>query len=130
MDLKAFAISVSVVSEIGELIPLMIYLRCALNQQPYKILGYYFMLSAPIKLFTTITMLNHTYNLWVYHLLVIVEAVFLYSFYMRIIYNSKPRAWVIAVMVMVNALNTLFVESIDQFNSLAWTFSILFLLCL
>ncbi len=130
MNLEAFAILVSNASEISELIPCLIYFRFAFNRQPYKILGYYFVLSAAIKIYTLITAEMKIHNMPAYHLLAIIEAVLLYSFYARIIYNTGPRLWVIIILILASLLDSFFIESIYQFNSIGWTFCIFFLLCL
>src|SRR5260221_4395434 len=130
MDLKFFTLLAGGTSDISELIPVIIYLKYVFKKQPYMILGNYFILSASIKVLTLVTALMIIHNMPAYHLLVIIEAVFLYVFYARIIYNSQPQIWIIAILILLNVLNSLFYESIYQFNSVGWTFCIIFLLCL
>jgi hypothetical protein len=130
MDLKGFAISVSVISETSELMPVLFFFKYAPKRQPFVTLCYYFVLSALIKISTTITMLLGIHNLPLFHLLVVAEVTLLYSFYARIIYSSGPQVWVIAILIILSVLNTVFIEDIYQFNSLAWTISIIFLLSL
>jgi|GEM_PF-2716209 hypothetical protein len=130
MDLKTFTFFVSNLSDVTELIPALLFLKYAFNRQPYIMLGYYLIISASVKIFTVITAVMGIHNMPAFHLLVMIEVVFLYSFYARIIYGSPPRAWVISILILLSLLNSLFSENIYQFNSMAWTFSVIFLLCL
>lgn len=79
---------------------------------------------------TLITSELGIFNMPAYHLLAAVEVVMLYAFYARITYPRGPKGWMVGLLVLLFALNSIFIEPLDQFNSFAWTFGILFLLCL
>jgi uncharacterized membrane protein len=70
------------------------------------------------------------FNMPAYHLLAAVEVILLYEFYARITYSKGPRRWVTVLLVILFLFNSVFIEPLEQFNSFAWTFGILFLLCL
>jgi len=84
MDLEFFNLIVSYLSEITELIPCIVYLKFTYNKPPYNFLGYYFILNASIKTGTVISAAMGIHNMPAYHLLAIIEVVFLYSFYARL----------------------------------------------
>src|SRR5258708_3956631 len=121
MDLKAFAVLLNETSDMSEIMPVIIYFKYAFNRQPYVILGNYFILSAAVVMYTMITSAMGIYNLHAYHLLAMIAVVFLYSFYAKIIYNTRPRIWVISILILLSVFNILFNESIYQFNSVGWT---------
>jgi len=127
MSFKAFNILLSNISETSELIPffLSFYL---LKKPPYHLLGWFFFISAPIKLLSMITAMFVMNNMILFHLLAVVEVVMLYVFYNRIIFNRVPNAYILAALIIVNLLNSLLNENIYQFNSTAWSLNVIFLL--
>jgi len=130
MDLEFFNLIVSYLSEITELIPCIVYLKFTYNKPPYNFLGYYFILNASIKTGTVISAAMASTTCLHIILLAIIEVVFLYSFYAKIIYNSRPHGLVILVLILLSVVNSVFIENINHFNSIGWTFSVVFLLCL
>jgi magnesium-transporting ATPase (P-type) len=130
MDLGSFNIWVSSVSDITALLPVILCVFFVPRQQPYTWLSWYFYLSGFIMIITLITSEMGIFNMPAYHLLAAVEVILLYAFYAVITHSNGPRAWVIGTLVVLFILNSFFIEPIDQFNSFAWTFGIIFLLCL
>jgi hypothetical protein len=130
VDLESVAIFVSNFSETSELVPCFIFIRYLTHNPTYRILGFYFLFSAIIKIYTLITAELHIHNMPAFHFLALLEVLFLYTFYNRITFQTGPSIFVIIILVVASILDSFFIESIYQFNSIGWTFSIFFLLCL
>ncbi|MCZ4245108.1 hypothetical protein [Pedobacter punctiformis] len=94
---------------------------------PYTLMGIFFMISAPLKLFTLITAELYINNMPVFHLLAFVEISMVYCFYCYLI-QQRINYWGILVLLVFNGLNTLFIQSIYGFNSLAWTLNMILLI--
>jgi hypothetical protein len=129
MDLGSFAIWISNVSETSELVPCMVFYIHSKWAIQYRIIGFYFTVSACLKIFTLVTAELGIHNMPVFHLLALFELLFLYSFYNRIVFSSNPKFLMIILLILLNVLNSVFVESIFQFNSFGWTLNTFILLC-
>lgn len=130
MDLESFNIWVSSISDVTALFPVILCLFVVPRKHPFIILSWYFYLSGFIMIGTLITSEMGIFNMPAYHLLAAVEVILLYEFYARITYSKGPRRWVTVLLVILFLFNSVFIEPLEQFNSFAWTFGILFLLCL
>ncbi len=106
-------------SDLSELLPLLAWLYYARKKPPYHILGWFFAVSAPIKIYTLITAEMHKNNMPAYHLLSCIEIIAVTLFYNKLIYG-RVIYWLIALLLIFNIANTLFYQSIHDFNSLAW----------
>lgn len=129
MSLKDLNILLSNISETSELVPLFLSFF-VLRKPPYQIVGWFFIIAAPLKIISMITAMLVINNMIVFHVLALVEVLVLYCFYSRIIFNKPPNVGVIIGLVLINLTNTLFNEGILDFNSTAWAIDILFLLFL
>lgn len=130
MDLESFNYWVSSISDITALLPVVLCLVVVPRRQPYLLLSWYFYLSGIIMIGTLITSEMGIFNMPAYHLLAAVEVILLYFFYAQITFSKGPSGWVTFLLAALFLFNSLFIEPLDQFNSFAWTFGILFLLCL
>ena len=64
-----------------------------------------------------------------YHLLAVTEVVMVYCFYSRLMFN-KVYIWGAIALLVFNLLNSLLVQNIFTFNSIAWTVNMMVLMML
>lgn len=62
-----------------------------------------------------------------FHLLALVEVGFLYCFYNLTLFNKIYYSG-LAAMLLINVLNTLFIENLSEFNSTAWSINSILLM--
>ncbi|HLZ16856.1 MAG TPA: hypothetical protein VKQ08_07440 [Cyclobacteriaceae bacterium] len=129
MSFKEINILVSNISETSELFPFCLAFFLV-KKPPYNLLGWFFFISAPIKILSMVTAMYVMNNMVLFHVLAVVEVVLLYLFYDRIIFNRPPNWYLVALLILVNLLNSLFNENIFQFNSIGWSINIIILLSL
>jgi hypothetical protein len=127
MDFKALAFKLSDISDISELLPVLIILSLK-NKNQFKVLGIFFAISSCLKLFTLITAIKSINNMPAFHLLAIVEVCFLFTFYNQVSFRSPRYATVLISLILLNLLNSIVIQGPFQFNSYAWSFNTLFLL--
>ena len=118
-------------SDVTALFPVILCF-CGARKHPFYNTELVLHLSGFIMIGTLITSEMGIFNMPAYHLLAAVEVILLYEFYARITSYSKrggPRRWV-TVLLVILFIQPVFIEPLEQFNSFARTFGILFLLCL
>ena len=126
-NFTAITYSVSNISDISEFLPLFAWLLYAGDRKPYNILGYFFLVSAFIKLFTLITAEFFINNMPAFHFLAAIEIIMLFCFYSLLTFGKVSYPGIILLLIL-NAVNTLFIQDIFTFNSLAWTINMMVLI--
>lgn len=130
-QLHYWNIVVSMTSELMDIVPvlLMIFLRVRIANK--YLLIWYLVSSFSIKLLTIflIYFTPYTRTLPYYHLLAVLEFVFLFLFYLRLLERPKYSGWgLMGLVVALNVLNTIYLQDLNQFNSYAWTLNSLVLI--
>jgi hypothetical protein len=132
MDIREINKLVSDVSEISEIIPLVVALYCARKKPPYNILVWLFCLSAPLKIISMITGRLGIYNMPLFHILALVEVTLLYSFFSVII--AGRIQWVgLVLLIVFSVVDSLYLEpiiNVSKFNYITWSINTLVLLCM
>lgn len=123
-NFKDIAFTLSSLSDVSEILPLIIWFYLGIRKMPYQILGALLMLSFCIKLYSLITAELNINNMPAFHLLALVEIGLISSFYSYLI-SGKLYLAGLWLVVTVNVLNTIFIQSIWTFNSIAWTFNMI-----
>ena len=120
MPLKEISIIISDISDTSELLPLILLLLCASYEKKYNLLKTYFFLTSVLKIYALVTSRLGINNMHAYHILSIVELVFMYCFY-SIVLNKKNFFYVgLLVLLIFNIYNTLKFNKVDEFNNVAW----------
>jgi hypothetical protein len=128
MDLfTTISFFISEVSDISETLALMVWLIFARKKQTYQILGAFFVVSASLKLLTLITAKKGIHNMPLYHLLAVTEIVLVYCFYSKLMFN-KVYVLGAVLLFLLNAVNSIFIQSIFTFNSWAWSMNMVVLM--
>ncbi len=91
------------------------------------ILGVFFLISSVLKLFTLITAEFYIRNMPVFHLLAAVEIVFVFCFYSELMFK-RIYLWVAVALLLMNVVNTIFIQDVFTFNSIAWTLDMMILI--
>jgi hypothetical protein len=132
MNIREINAIISDVSEMSEMIPLVMALYCARKKPPYNVLVWLFCLSAPMKLASMITAWLGIYNMPLFHVMALVEVTLLYAFFSLII--SGRVKWVgLVLLIAFNIFDSIYLEpvvNLDEFNSITWSVNTLFLLCM
>jgi hypothetical protein len=129
MILKEVNKILSDVSDISELIPLVIAWIYVSRKEPFTILKWAFSVSAPIKIITMLLARNNIHNMPWFHFLALWEGCMLFVFYSKVLfYKILWRG--LAAIVLLNLGNTIFIEETTSFNSIAWSINTLIMLCL
>jgi len=120
MPLRDISILVSDISDISELIPLILLMIINNNELKFKILKAYFFLTSILKMYALITSKFSINNMHAYHFLSIVELISMYSFYV-IVLNKKRNLFFFGLfsLLVFNILNTLLYHKFNEFNNLA-----------
>ena len=119
--------SISSLSDLSEFIPLFIWALYSKKGMPYSILGIFFFLSAFIKLGTLITAELGIHNMPAFHFLACWEIVMIFCFYNKLSTNRINLPGV-AFLILLNAANSIFVQPLQAFNSIAWTINMIALI--
>jgi hypothetical protein len=119
--------SISSLSDLSEFLPLFAWLLYGRREMPYFVLGIFFFLSSFIKLATLVTAELSIHNMPAYHVLACIEIVMFFCFYSNLFFN-KVKWWGVIILCMLNAANTIFLQDITTFNSIAWTVNMIVLL--
>ncbi|NQX55763.1 hypothetical protein HQN86_19230 [Pedobacter panaciterrae] len=128
-DLRDAIFFISSVSDVSEILPLTAWLFVAQKKMPYTLLGILFLISSILKIYSLITAELHINNMPAFHLLALVEIALVYCFYNQLIFRKIHWLALIAIS-LANVLNTLFLQDIHSFNSLAWAFNMILLIVL
>jgi len=131
LDLKYWNLTVSTLSDLSDALPLMAILLSKSAQS--KILGAYFLFSFCIKL-TTIVLIfffqasnTHVF----YHLLAPVEFTCIFLYYTKLLnWSSQKQCIVITIVLLLNILNSMLLQSTRTFNSHPWSIHTFLLLLL
>ena len=126
-DLRDTIFFISSVSDVSEILPLMVWIFFAQKKMPYRLLGILFVISSTLKIYSLITAELHINNMAAFHLLALVEIVLVYCFYNQLIFKKIHLSGLIAI-ALANILNSIFFQDIHSFNSLAWTFNMIALI--
>ncbi len=110
---------ISDISDVSEIFPFIIWFLFAKKGLPYSILGYFFLVFGSIKIFTLITAELGINNMPAFHILAFLEVAAVYSFYNQLALK-RIDPWVIVSIFVLYAANSLYIQNISTFNSLAW----------
>lgn len=124
MLLKEVGIWVGRFSEFSELIPLFIWFlkKRQLGQlNEYALLGNFFLLSSLLRISTNIPAILGVNNMPMYHILAMVELIFIFLIYDNMMFKDKSKINWLWVLLIFNLTDTLFLEGIYSFNSISWS---------
>ncbi len=127
VSFKEIIFSISSISDVSESLPLICWIFFAQKKMPYNLIGIFFIISASLKIFSLVLAELYFNSMPVYHVLAFVEISLVYCFYSYLILR-RINYWGIVVLLVFNAINTLFIQNIYTFNSVAWTLNMLLLI--
>lgn len=127
VNFRDIVFSISTFSDVSEILPLYSWVRYGRKDMPFLLMGILFSISSVLKIYTLITAEYNINNMPAFHLLALVEINLLYCFYSYLIFKRIYRSGIVA-LTAIHLANTMLIQSVLTFNSLAWTFNILFLL--
>lgn len=118
---------ISASSDISETLAFVVWLVFARKKKAYSLLGAFLGVSAMLKMLTLISAKLNVHNMPLYHLLAVTEVVLVYCFYSRLVFKKilLPGA---ALLLLFNVINSIFIQSIFTFNSLAWSINMVVLI--
>jgi hypothetical protein len=119
--------TISSISDVSEILPVIIWILFAKKQRPYLFLGVFFILCFLIKVYTLITAEMHQNNMPAFHLLALLEVLTVYSFYCQLIYGKTFKLGIIA-LIFFHIANSIFFQNIWTFNSACWTADMLIII--
>jgi hypothetical protein len=119
--------SISSISDLSEFIPLFVWVLYSKRGMPYSILGIFFFFSSIIKLVTLVTAEMTIYNMPAFHILACLEISMLFCFYSFLTYQ-RINFWGVGVLLLINVFNTLYLQPVTAFNSIAWTINMMVLI--
>lgn len=125
----AIVFTISSFSDLSEFLPFFSWVFFAKKGLPWSVLGKFFLFSALLKLVTLITAEFQVNNMPLFHLLAMVEISILYVFYC-ILLGGRISYAILALLVISNLANALFIQDIFMFNSIAWTVNMMILLAI
>lgn len=127
VEFRDIALNISSGSDVSEILPLLAWGVFGDKKLPFRFLGILFLITSVLKIFSLFTAELYINNMPVYHLMALVEICFIYCFYSSLI-TGKVNLWCLAVLFSINLANSLFVQQLYIFNSLAWTFNMMIII--
>jgi hypothetical protein len=116
--------TISSVSDVSEVLPLIVWMTFGKKKSPYFLLGIFFFVFFIVKFYTLVTAELHKNNMPAFHVLALLEIMAVYIFYSQVLYQ-KVFKWGIVGLVVLHIGNALLFQNIWTFNSLAWTMDML-----
>lgn len=115
-------IFVSIIVPLTILVPILSGVFCFRKLSAYaKIIFWYLLVSAVINTIGTLLgRIYHVNNLPLIHLFTVIEMLFLFAFYRKILGIAKDNKWfniLIGAFLLINVVNILFFQSLFKFNS-------------
>lgn len=128
-NIKDIVFNISSISDVSEILPLTLWFFIAAKNKPFRYLGAFFTISFLLKMYSLVTAIFWINNMPAFHLLALLEITLVYCFYSALMIG-RIYFPVLAVLILANVANTVFIQSVFTFNSLAWTFNTMVLIAL
>jgi len=117
---RDFDFAIADVSDVSDVLPLIVWVLFAKKQGPYLIHGVFFCAFFLINACTLITAEFDYNNLPAYHLLALLQIMAVYIFYCQLA-NQRINKLGMIILLSFHIANAIFYQSIWTFNSLTWT---------
>jgi len=117
---SSIAYRVSDISDIAEILPFFFWLRSKDRREPFLILAMYFLSSGTLSLYGLLTAKAFIYNMHLYHIWAVIQAICIYMFY-RSLWGKTFNFWFVLSVFVVYLSSSLWFQKIDSMNSLCWT---------
>ena len=119
--------TISSISDVSEILPAIAWISVGKKRLPYALLGIFVIISFLIKTYTLVTAELHVNNMPAYHLLALVEMLAVYAFCCMLISGRIYKRGIV-LLIVFNLGNTLFIQDVSEFNSVAWTVDMLLII--